>query len=88
MRLSTQIKQIEAELEAMGLPSHNIVTVICKRARINRTTYERWRNGHTKPLHENWERVATHVQRIKEDISNGKPVVVRRRRRKAQKPRR
>jgi hypothetical protein len=88
MRFAREILNIEDELVALGLPRHNIATVLCKRAKFDRTTWQRWRLGETAPTHLNWLKIERHLHKLKEDLSNGKQVLARRRRRKAKRTRR
>src|SRR5262245_43880889 len=87
MGITTEIRRMESRLKALGLKPHNITAVIAKRVGVNRTTYERWRDGETEPSHSKWLRAIQCIEKIKEDLTNGKHVLAKRRRRNARKPR-
>lgn len=86
--LMNEVFELENGLEALGLKRHNIAMVLCKRAKIDRTTYQRWRLGETSPSLSNWRKIVHHATKVKEDLSNGKHVLAKRRRRKPKKARR
>ena len=83
-----EIKDIEKRLVDLGLKPHNAATELCRRAKVDATTYRRWRHGETSPNTDNWDKVLRALAKIEKDAANGKRVLAKRRRRKARKARR
>lgn len=87
MRMSAGISHIESRLTALGMKRHNIASELCRRAKIDATTYRRWRNGDTIPNMASWLAVERAAAKIEKEAQDGKHILARRRRRKARKAR-